>query len=154
MTTKDAASEYFEKKNITRLFEVISVLFSLDYRVRTHIFPQELCSMLAFHQPVDPKKFLVEELKKRKNKTNSRFFTESGKYPSWGNYKTSHIHHHQHQTELAGYFGTIQKGKETISKEAFLEAAACLQSNGDEIQVESDKIDKDEFVKLLKEKTF
>ena len=108
--------------------------------------------MLAFHQPVDPKKFLVEELKKRKIKTNSRFFTESGKYPSWGNYKTSHIHHHQHQTELAGYFGTIQKGKETITKEAFLEAAACLQSNGDEIQVESDKIDQDEFVKLLKEK--
>ena len=71
-----------------------------------------------------------------------------------GNYKTSHIHHQQHQTELAGYFGTIQKGKETITKEAFLEAAACLQSNGDEIQVESDKIKKDEFVKLLKEKTF
>ena len=62
--------------------------------------------------------------------------------------------HHQKQKELAGYFGTIQKDKEAISKETFLEAAACLQSNGDEIQVESDKIDQDEFVKLLKEKTF
>ena len=55
---------------------------------------------------------------------------------------------------MAGYFGTIQKDKEAISKETFLEAAACLQSNGDEIQVESDKIKKDEFAKLLKEKTF
>jgi hypothetical protein len=89
--------------------------------------------MLAYHKPVDPKKFILEELKKRKNKTNSRFFTED---------------------ELAGYFGTIQKGH-AISKETFLEASACLRSRDDTRNLtQSETIDKNEFVKLMKEETF
>jgi Ca2+-binding EF-hand superfamily protein len=107
---KETAQAYMKKHNLLGLFD-------------------ELSTKLIYSRPADPKKFLIEELQKRRQHANTSFFTE---------------------TDFRAMFNMFDKtGKGVISPAQMEQAVMTLGSRKNFKMSSRSKVNEEAFVKTM-----